>query len=572
MESEGLDKRMAREATIGLVVLVALVGLLFLTIWLKAQAAWSVDDESLLSSRVNVFEVDRGNVLTPLKKPPLVPLPDVESNNIVDLGEMRPISSDKMAAMMGSVPENVRVAVADPSTTLPGFPSNAASPSLPSPQLPDRDLPTPNLPPTNLPRTDLPAAPGLLPQFGSLPAAPGRGSEASLPTITPDASGPTGLPPVPGELEKIPNRELPTPESSATDPNKPADANSATFLAEDSSEPKRETDSTPIGLTPIVSTPVADTSGPQVGATVPASALTTPVAQLPLLAGPIGDSSVPESSVAENSKQDPASSLEPNRVPAADSISDPILDALHRAAAEAQSSVTTITVHEANDETKNNDAAKIEADSPSYTSQELKAAMRRLSLPAGVSMGELSQRLYGDTRYALALQQLNHRRADDRGRFLPGTQIVYLPGPMLSFVYPDLVKPTSLPDEAGTIATVQYQQPLPPEANPTTPLPDSESVGSTESSRRAAQPEASSDSSRTVQENPASVVPAPTVSPEWITTEGGESLFQLAVDHFDQASYYLNLYEWNRVAMEGRYRPTDPLPKGMRIRLAPPTP
>lgn len=501
MESEALDKRMAREATIGLVVLVALVGLLFLTIWLKARAAWSVDDERLLASRVNVFEVDRGNVLTPLKTPPPVPLPDIESNHIVDLGEMRPISSERMAAMMGSGSENLRVAVIDPDTTLPGFPDGVPSPSLPSPllpspQLPNRELPTPDplrtdlpspdLPQTDLPRiepsrTDLPPAPSLLPQLGSLPA-PGLGPEALLPTMSPEASVPTGLPPVPGEQEKIPNREPPAPESTATDPDQSPETNGATFLA--------------------------------------------------------------------------------------DTISAPIRNALHRAAAEAQSSVTTT---EADDSPTNTTHATYTTHSP-YSTQELKAAMRRLSLPSGVSMSELSQRLYGDTRYALALQQLNHRRADDRGRFLPGTQIVYLPAPMLSFVYPDLVTPASPLDKAGTIETVQYQQPLPLEVNSTTPVSQPESDVSTESPHPASPTEAASDSNQPSEGVPAAEMPASTVSPEWITTEGGESLFQLAVDHFDQASYYLQLYEWNRVAMEGRYRPTDPLPKGMRIRLAPPTP
>jgi hypothetical protein len=172
-----------------------------------------------------------------------------------------------------------------------------------------------------------------------------------------------------------------------------------------------------------------------------------------------------------------------------------------------------------------------------YTAEQLKAAMRRVRLPQGMSMAQLSLRLYGDARYAGALQQLNHRRADDRGRFLPGTQIAYLPGEMLAFVYPDLVHTRLDDEELGVIQPVQYEEPRGPVL----------------------------ESSPVRQE----VVSSPL---GWILTEGGESLFQLAVDHFDQASYYLQLYEWNRATFEGRYRPTDPLPKGLRIRLAPPDP
>ncbi|MBL8888467.1 MAG: hypothetical protein JNL67_00715 [Planctomycetaceae bacterium] len=614
MESEALDKRMAREATIGLVVLVVLVGLLFLTIWLKAQAAWTVDEESVLSSRVNVFELDRGNVLTPLKKPPPVPLPDVESNHIVDLGEMRPISSERMAAMLGSDSQGLRVAVVDPTTALPGFPDRGAT-SLPSPEVSDAPLansPLPNLdlPPNRsiqaeLPRADLPAAPSLLPQLGSLPAVPGRGPETSLPPVLPGSGGSSVPSPVPSELEKIPNRDEPSTDSSATEPVPRSDSTGVTLLAVDNSQPDGEDELMAEGLNQVGSTSIALTPLPNAVGLPRNPSTPSPVQSSPVINGreirspltqlpppgqeeaesPIVAGSSVEVSVAEIATQERESGLSQERTAnaGAASASEPILDALQRAAAQAQSSNTTVTVYATEDDAENEKAADGEAEPASYSTQELKAAMQRLSLPPGMSMAELSRRLYGDTRYALALQQLNHRRADDRGRFLPGTQIAYLPAPMLSFVYPDLVKPESLSVESGTISTVQYQEPLTTQAptqRPTpTQAPTSRSSKPGPRSGRVAEsplpnpaPRDSSESTLPGQEVPASGVQTAPVSPEWIMTEGGESLFQLAVDHFDQASYYLQLYEWNRVAMEGRYRPTDPLPKGMRIRLAPPTP
>jgi hypothetical protein len=283
----------------------------------------------------------------------------------------------------------------------------------------------------------------------------------------------------------------------------------------------------------------------------------------------------------ESVEQDPANA--PTPVPL--STIDPLNDALHRAAMGAQAkelatveptpseadlpklvvaprsvleppvSVTKISVTA---DQPAIDSHSADDHSPSsYSAEELKAAMRRLSLPNGMTMAELSRRLYGSPRYAQALQQLNHRRADDRGRFLPGTQIAYLPGPMLAFVYPDLIESTEGVEQTGSIRTVQFQETSPPVAEP--PL----ELGPVQSNV----PPASNATPPSMPRDTASS----TEVPEWVVTEGGESLFQLAVDHYDQASYYLNLYQWNRSTMEGRYRPTDPLPKGLRIRLHPPT-
>ena len=80
MESESLDRRLAREATLGLLVLVGLLAILLLTVYLKARTVWDGNDEHLLTQPVNVFTIGNDNVLVPTKLPPLIPLPSVESN------------------------------------------------------------------------------------------------------------------------------------------------------------------------------------------------------------------------------------------------------------------------------------------------------------------------------------------------------------------------------------------------------------------------------------------------------------------------------------------------------------
>jgi hypothetical protein len=501
MESEALDKRMVREATIGLVVLVALIGLLFVTIWLKAKTIWADAREDLLTTPVNVYALERGNVLVATKKPSPVPLPEVESNQIVDLGEMRRISPERMAALFGTSGEvePIRVAIADTDSDLPGV----IDPPLPSP---------------------LPLNPQPL-QTEALPISPLRdrseSSESTLPALpsSGESERPLGLP----RLGATTNQDiLSTAAIAGAEPtqnqNEPIPA---------TSEPTR------IAKLPIATTPIS---------TPPNS--TTPISTSPIELPP---PSLPPPSLLPTSLV-PTSLLPRSRLPTSSSPSLPDLpspipvteEAFSKNHAtdvplpqlESQQSVMQVAV-----QSEVGGEAPKPSSPEAYTAEQLKAAMRRVRLPQGMSMAQLSLRLYGDARYAGALQQLNHRRADDRGRFLPGTQIAYLPGEMLAFVYPDLVHTRLDDEELGVIQPVQYEEPRGPVL----------------------------ESSPVRQE----VVSSPL---GWILTEGGESLFQLAVDHFDQASYYLQLYEWNRATFEGRYRPTDPLPKGLRIRLAPPDP
>jgi hypothetical protein len=185
-----------------------------------------------------------------------------------------------------------------------------------------------------------------------------------------------------------------------------------------------------------------------------------------------------------------------------------------------------------------------EGGAAAFSVEQLKQAMRRVRLPAGMSMVQLSDRLYGDSRYAMALLQLNHRRADDRGQFIPGTQIMYLPAEMLEYVYPDLIPAPSVEGDRSTsaIRPVDYREPL---------------------------GERGSEADRREPPRRESIQGGGTAT-DWYVTRGGESLFQIAADSFDQASFYLQLWEWNRSQLEGRYRPTDPLPQGLRLRVAPP--
>lgn len=550
MESEAIDRRMVREATIGLVVLVALIGLLFLTIWLKAKSIWSDASEELLTAPVNVFMVDRSNVLVATKKPSPVPLPQIESNEIVDLGEMRPISGERMAAMFGTISDRdkLRVAAVDANIGLPQFPT-PVSPGLPSSDLRSSGLPSPSLPSLN-PQP-------LSPQFSNdetLPDAPtpNDGNSSSVPNLP-------SLPSLPGNVEEKPPAA--SPRIGATEGLDVMLASSVAHevVMEESTEATNPTE----GTTPIV---------------FPSSGLPSPnlIATEPLL------KHTEPSNVAENPAEAPNEEV---RTSAPSNSTDPLNGALQRAAADGRlppvpegddssnfdpdrlepthptdstaplansSSVTQIQV-------RNEDDPEMVVNSPppTYSADELKKAMRRIRLPQGMSMSQLSNRLYGDSRYAAALQQLNHRRADDRGRFLPGTQIAYLPGEMLAFVYPDLIPADPLDEEFGAIQPVEYQEGA------------SAADGAAETPSRA---------DLSTRAEPTEALPvetetapnAATKTPEWVVTEGGESLFQLAVDHFDQASYYLYLYEWNRATFEGRYRATDPLPKGLRIRLTPP--
>ncbi|MDP1564521.1 MAG: hypothetical protein Q8M16_24335 [Pirellulaceae bacterium] len=535
MESEAIDRRMVREATIGLVVLAALVGLLFLTIWLKAKSIWSDASEDLLTAPVNVYTLDRGNVLVATKKPSPVPLPQIESNEIVDLGEMRPISSERMAAMFGTMsdPDKLRVAAVDANIGLPQFPT-PVSPGLPSPGLPSVN-PQP-----------------LSPQFsnsGTLPDAP-------LPNDANSSGGPNlpSLPSLPGTAEENPPAALPRIGATAVPEVMLASSVANKIVLEDSDEQPKTNE----GTTPIVF-PSPALPSPNLSATEPMLKLAEPNVAGNPAGAPTEEkpTSMPSNSIdpLNGALQRAAAEGHLPRVPAGDHSSR-LDDCGHEPSNPADptpllansSSLTQIDVHNEGDaEVAANPAPR------TYSADELKKAMRRVRLPQDMTMAQLSNRLYGNARYAAALQQLNHRRADDRGRFLPDTQIAYLPGEMLAFVYPDLIPADQFDEELGTIQPVDYQ------VRPS----DSWDIA-TEPPRGANLPEPLPIEIDTAQT-------AATKTPEWVLTEGGESLFQLAVDHFDQASYYLYLYEWNRATIEGRYRATDPLPKGLRIRLTPPT-
>jgi hypothetical protein len=221
---------------------------------------------------------------------------------------------------------------------------------------------------------------------------------------------------------------------------------------------------------------------------------------------------------------------------------------------------------------------------PAFTVDQLKAAMRRVPLPAGVSLLDLSRQLYGDERYGLAILQLNHRRADAAGQFPPGAQLMVLPAEMFEFVYPDLVAaaPTApLAADHGTVQPVAFADEVPSStSSPSSNLPTSPTTATNAFPRAPTEPSRLRRSVlEAVPDLPTRATPTPdfansagTASPtEWIVTEGGESLFQLAGEYLDQASHYLTLYQWNYELLEGRYRPTDPLPRGLRLRIAPPT-
>jgi hypothetical protein len=207
--------------------------------------------------------------------------------------------------------------------------------------------------------------------------------------------------------------------------------------------------------------------------------------------------------------------------------------------------------------------------------------MRRVPLPAGVSLLDLSRQLYGDERYGLAILQLNHRRADAAGQFPPGAQLMVLPAEMFEFVYPDLVAAATAPQGAtdrGTVQPVAFADEVPaatPATGPTSPTtatsPLPRSPTGPPTGRRSVLEAAPELPTRATPTPDFANSPAMAPATEWIVTEGGESLFQLAGEYLDQASHYLTLYQWNYELLEGRYRPTDPLPRGLRLRIVPPT-
>jgi hypothetical protein len=797
MESEVLDKRMVREATLGLSVLMVLLATLAFAIYWKTRALWSSDESHLHSAPVTVYEVERGVVLGPTKAPSPVPLPNIESNEIVDLGGMTPMSPERLAALTGSGPlpgESGLLRVAsvgelppsildenrvletdrggngpetpmtpetipgstnsdagqlpttdavprppseqsstlsvevindaetpsvhsipgripgledvaplttpielppssDPQSIHGGAPSlTAQSPPAGSPPIRPSTLPPPSLggqfpvehselgtsPPITSPRLPAPPLPSLVtpsegpqqrsPQdsFGSstdsartvapltsgvqLPGFPNSGGmptqrstvdEAvvapALIPAGPNAQGeirPVRIPsqlsgsnlPTPGERPAPGLPRLPTPAGDSDEapvdgtnqltpnqltPNQsnlkqpslgsglPSLRNDAIDIDQERESnrlPAREVQSNGVLPPPPVEATTPSTVPHAIGAhdrgVVDAASETIssgPVAvsaAAPQLPGPVSMAQLPTPLPGPNTDRSGVSSSDEaakNPQP----LRTPLEQALRQAATtgaafanepEKLSEQATVVRFETTQDSSvpgvNDPTPAVSESMPGagYSLETLKAAMRRTTLPPGVSMLDLSQQLYGTDRYAMALMQLNHRRADSRGHFIPGTQVMYLPAAMLHYVYPELVLENADPgsiqaigaaavDRPNPIRAVDYQEPL-PESSAAMPTGRSPGV---HTERVGASPVRGPTANGGPQNGAGVATPKTTL----YVTEGGETLFELATEHLGQASHYVWLWEWNRPMLEGKYRPTDRLPRGLQLHMGP---
>lgn len=792
MESEVLDKRMVREATLGLSVLMVLLATLAFAIYWKTRALWNADDSHLHSAPVTVYEVERGVVLGPTKAPSPVPLPNIESNEIVDLGGMTPMSPERLAALTGGGPvlgeggllrvasvgelppsildENraldtdrgghgpetsrtgetipgstnsdagqlptidavprppseqsstLSVEVIDDSETpsvqsipgrIPGLedaaplttpielpPSsdpqsihggapNLGAQSPPTGSIPNRPstLPPPTLggefpvasnelgtsPPITSPRLPAPPTPSLvrpnegpqqrspqessggstdsdrtvapltsgvqLPSFPNsegrqtqrstvdeavaapelIPAGPNAQGEirpfptpsqlsgSSLPT--PGGSPAPGLPRLPtpaGDSDEAPvdgtnqstpkHSNLKQPSLGSGLPSRPNDASDIDQHRESNRLPAREVQSNGALPPPPVAAPAPLTVPHAIGAhdrgVVDAAsetisngpeAISAAASQLP---GPISVARHPPPMPSPNterlgvaSSDDSAKSPQPLRTP----LEQALFQAATTGAAfatepEKLSEQATVVRFETTQDssvpgvTDPTPAVAESLPGAGYSLETLKAAMRRTTLPPGVSMLDLSRQLYGTDRYAMALMQLNHRRADSRGHFIPGTQVMYLPAAMLHYVYPELVLESADPesiqamqaaavDRQNPIRAVDYQEPL-PESSAAMPTGPSSGL---QTERLGASPVGGPAANGGLQNGTGVATQKATL----YVTEGGETLFELATEHLGQASHYVWLWEWNRPLLEGKYRPTDRLPRGLQLHMGP---
>jgi hypothetical protein len=620
MESESLDRRMVREATLGLLVLIGLLAILLLTVYLKARTIWDGTSEDLLTQPVTVYNIDRGNVLVPTKLPPLIPLPGVESNQMVDLGEIRPIAPERLAEWLGNRTGGIRIAATDINLPL------GSDRSL-------DDLASPPLPPLGSESTQVPAPPVTTPPVTTPPVAetaePLPAARSSLAFPQPNwPQLPAGLPTV----REIPNRSSPardTPNHSTPDrdtPDRDTQLQAATAQPADQTIPENTIGSTnhataihqlpappttdslttivavtdtpdslarlgppPVALPPLgsPSANLPSPNSPSLGS--PSPNLQSP--NLPSLGSPTPNSPSPNSpSLGLPSPNLPSStSLSPNspspnspspnsqllNSPSSNSPSPnspplglPSLgtDNLELPAPNVSTAEPRFVADSDSEPARRSDIAQPPTAAPQYTVDELKAAMQRVLLPDGISLREFSQQRYGDPRFATAILQLNRRRADSEGQFPPGTQLVVLPAAMFEFVYPDLVSAADAraPEGArGTVRPINFAEESAPRSTP--PGPRNQPLAQPPLIQRSVLEPPPELPTQPIQNT--LTMPPPT---EWIVTEGGESLFQLAGEHLDQASHYLTLHQWNHELLEGRYRPTDPLPRGLRLRITPP--
>ncbi len=614
MESKVIDRRMIREATLGLLVLTVLLVVLFVTIYLKARVLWATTDEDFLATPVTVYHIGHGNVLTPTKKPPLVPLPAIESNQMVDLGEMRTIPVERFADLVsgGNRPGGIRVATLDgealggmvtdgpvtdgPGTDGPGTggpgtgnflePHDADGPGTDGPgtgsfpithdastgsegvEPAEATSSSERNSPTGSTRPEIPSLRGL-PEVREIPD---RGSSnvkpLEFPTLAPEYRMPqfpnAGLPSAGLPSAGLPSAGLPSasqpkglPSADLQDPDPvvPSEPVPSEPGARERGGAPGLNSNSPFpgsGILPGASLPVPDDDRP--GTNLPVPADDRPDANLPIAEDDLGserDWLLGDSPIRNVPHSNPPrSNPGPIGGPAARS---------HVVRVHAELDQVAPELGVADHEPKLNSHSRPTKDQrelpvpPSFTLDDLKNSLRRVGLPPDMSMQLLSERLYGDPRYALALMQLNHRRASSDGQFIPGTQIHYLPAEMLAFVYPDLVEVGFRSNPSGA----------PSPERPGDTSPGHSGPGGTRLVQPVAFQEPAEEnmaSSRTLNQAPAT---------EWYVTQGGETIFEIAADHLDQASHYVELMQWNQSLLVGRYRPTDPLPKGLRLRLRP---
>lgn len=161
-----------------------------------------------------------------------------------------------------------------------------------------------------------------------------------------------------------------------------------------------------------------------------------------------------------------------------------------------------------------------------YSRAEIQESLRMIELQPGESLAMLSQRLYGSPDWARALFQFNRRRASSSGEFAAGTRILFLPRPMLRFLYPDSAPTDPSNPQVQPVEYVENADPNPAE--------------------------------RQTQSGPPMMV---------YQTRGGETLFGLAAEYLGQASRYTELMEINRSTLGGRWGHADKLPAGLKLQF-----
>lgn len=586
-ESESLrdDRKMMREATLGLLVLMTLFAALVFTIYAKASGLFSARPPAAEDNPITLFNINsEGEIEAQASLTPrLVELPDNETNKLVNLDGMQRISPNKLLGRPDTETEPaVSVVSAGGVTSSGGLgvvglsevesarnrikgagggPAELAS-TPPSDSQAVRVADAASLSGARLDRNSPDG--GLTRQSGTLEKNPNASAGLSLPTLNaipdrgeisqPSANSlatplpdnpPNGLlaepPPLAAtEVETPPEQNfyqgLTLPDLGQTQrpvqgvlPN--ADADVAQQPSELTEAGSALPETLPATLPPT-QTPSTGTPSTQTPSTFPkfppppagnsedfgdeVSIKSERAAGMP---SPLADRNLSDAQALQIEVQVDDSVRESQVANVAGGGDSPGQGLVQPAAAELAAV-----------EEQANFAERTE-----FTSDELKSALRDVTLGPNQSLLQVTADLYQDPRWAKALWKLNRKRATSSGQFVPGSKILYLPKPMLRFLYPELAPP----DQDGHPSSHNNTNSLVPSQNP------------------APQDPTTGESQGLIYQ-----------------TKGRESLFDIAAEQLDQASRYTELYELNRATLDQQnpgaiFNHATPLPKGLRLQLPP---